>query len=171
MAVKVGPDGELGALSVPDDDGSGPLAALWAQFSVSLSGIQDELIKARHHRERALNAVRPIKVTLPAITAAAGTLNLPDICGPRGGYAWDLHIVTLNSALTAGTVAMFSGGGGMQEFVFSSPANQLLQYGKGQMVLMPNDWLTFQATGLTGSAQFCLRATQIDLGLLADYLI
>lgn len=170
MAVKVEPEqvGLPGLDSIGGGDDGQPGAQVWAQFAASLSGIQAELAAQRDHRERVQRALQPIKVTLPAITTPAGAINLPDICGPRDGYVWDLHIVTLNSAMTGGTVAMFSGGGGVQEFVFSQAG--LLEYGKGHLILKAKDWLTFQAAGLVGSAQFCLRATQIEAALLPDYL-
>jgi len=160
--LKVDPD-------VPDDTPDGPGAAVWASFAASLDTVTAELAAARDHRERMIRAIRPFKVTLPAITTAAGLLDLPDIMGPRDGYVWDVHVITLNTAMTGGTVIMSSGGGGTQEFVFSQAG--LLQYGKGQMMLMPRDRLTFQAAGLTGSAQFCLRGTQMEVGLIAEYLL
>jgi hypothetical protein len=167
MALKIPPETVAGQLD--RDDAASPGAEIWAQFAASLGGVRAELAAQREYQERMLRALHPIKVTLPPITTAAGSLNLPDLCGPRDGYAWDVRVITVNQAMTGGTVTMFSGGGGTQEMVFTATTG-ILQYGKGGLVLMPRDWLTFQAAGLTGSAQFCLRGVQVEVALIADYL-
>jgi hypothetical protein len=146
---------------------SGPSLDMWADLSVSIRGLAAELTAQRDRADRKIKAIHPFKVTLPSIITNT-TLDLPDVMGPHDGYAWDVHLVTLNSAFTGGTVILFSGAGGTQEFVFSQAG--MLQYGKGQLVLMPHDRLTLVTAGLAGSAQVTLRGIEIETWLLADYL-
>jgi hypothetical protein len=145
-----------------------PGVDVWAKLSLSLTGIHQEMAAAREQRSRAIRAIHPIKIQVPTLPGANGTLDFPDLLGPHGGYVWDIHRVVA-SGFTAGTVTMFSGGGGNQEFQFTAAG--LLTYGKLQLTLFRGDRLTFVAAGITGSVILLVGGLQVEEALFADYAI
>lgn len=172
------PDLTLDEVRSPGQD-DGALLDLMAKVHLTLGSIESELKAQRDHRERLIRAIHPFKsgpFPVP-VTAGAGGLIRGDDLGPHGGYAWDIHQV-IASGFTAGTVTMYSGnppliaiqaGAGSVEFSFSAAGQ--LTYGKGQLLLMPGDALAFWASGITGTPQILIHGTEMEVGLVAEYLI
>lgn len=156
-----------------EDQGS--LLDIMAKVHVSLGRIETALAS----RQRALATIHPISIgQIPmSISAGSGGLDQPDIFGPHTGYTWDVHTV-IASGFSAGSVTMYTGGTplavaaggqGNVEFVFSQAGQ--LTYGKGQLLMMAGDRLTFEGTGVTGQVNIKVRAVEMEVWALPEYLI
>jgi len=161
------------------DDTAGSILDVCAKIHLSLSDAVTEARTWRQNRERLIRSIHPVSVGQFPVTLSggAGGLDLPDLLGPHGGYVWDVHAVIV-SGFTAGSVAMFTGGTplsaaqagqGNLEFNFSSAGQ--LTYGKLQLPLMPNDRLTFWATGITGAVNVKVRAVEMEVAAFPEYAI
>jgi hypothetical protein len=156
--------------TIAGHDQAAPEAELdvMAKLAVSIDANTREMAAARSARDqsRQWQVIHPIKIQLPAATAN-GTINYPDQSGPNPGYVWDIHKVIVGSGMTAGSVAMYSQGGAFQEYVFSSAG--LLTYGKNQLPLWGNDWLTFVVTNLTGTVNVFLGGLEMEAWYYPEY--
>jgi hypothetical protein len=156
------------AVSGHDSDSGGAALDVMAKLAVSVDANTRELAAARSARDqsRQWQVIHPFKVQLPSL-AANGTVNYPDQAGPQSGFVWDVHKVIVGPAMTAGSISMFSQGGGFQEYVFTSAG--LLTYGKNQLPLWGNDWLIFVVTGLTGTVNIYLGGLEMEAWYYPEY--
>ena len=104
---------------------------------------------------------------LIAISSSAGTLPMPDAGGPNTGYYFSVRRMSAEG-FSAGTVTVYkngvtqaSGGAvvGNPEIVavFNPPTAGLIAaqfFGRGDLLLNPNDFLTFAASGITVTAAY-----------------
>jgi hypothetical protein len=152
---------------------------LLAKIHLSIGSVREQLADQYERRQRLIRSIHPVTVGQFPVTlsAGAGGLDLPDLLGPHGGYVWDVHMV-IASGFTAGSVAMFTGGTNLSaaaagqgnlEFNFTSAGQ--LPYGKLQLLLMPNDRLTFWATGITGQVNIKVRAVEMEIAAFPEYAI
>lgn len=163
-------------LSQPAPPGPGIGLEAGVSLSVILGGIHAELERRRRYEMALADAVHPVDMpaALMVLTGGAGTLaGMPGYFGPTEGYAWDLKNVVADG-FTGGTVNVYKGSAGQ-----AVPANQRFTFTQagvwtptGQTaLLLPGQWLTFQAAGITGNVTLSGDGIQVKLGFLAAYLL
>lgn len=102
------------------------------------------------------------------LTSGAGTLDQPDMYGPKDPYWWDLRDLAV-WGFTAGTVTVYlnsTTGGFIAQT--STPGDFTWS---AQKLLAPRDRLIFVAAGVTGSVQFGGQAIEIETAWLPEYLM
>ena len=124
----------------------------------------------------------PIVLPIMTITAGSGTLGATDQSGPNTGFYWSVRRVQVQG-FTAGSVlayrnAQIIGGAlvGTPEVVAPFPQAGVFTFGRGELLLNPNDWLAFTATGITvqsGYAGVLIQGTadSFPAWLLPEYLM
>jgi len=145
-------------------DGLG--AGVAATLEVSLGRVVAALDRQerRHARLNQLLHLEPIVASL----AASGTIDQPDMYGPRDGYWWDLRSVVA-SGWSAGTVTMYvNDKNSAVQAQWSVPGENDWS---GQKWLAPRDRLIFVAAGITGSVQIQGWAIAVSQQVLAEYLL
>lgn len=167
------------AADVEDSGDGGGLLDVCASIRLAIGDAVTEARSRYENRQRLIRSIHPVSNgQYQAVTFGSGLgLDLPDLLGPHSGYVWDVHAV-IASGFTAGSVAMFTGatplsaaaaGQGNLEFNFTSAGQ--LTYGKLQLPLMPNDRLTFYATGITGVVNIKVRAVEMEIAAFPEYAI
>lgn len=102
------------------------------------------------------------------ITAGAGTLDQPDMYGPKDPYWWDLRDISL-WGWSAGTVTLYKNStSGTILAQATVPGNFTWSKNK---ILGPRDRLLFGATGITGSVQFEGQAIEVETSWLPEYIM
>lgn len=98
---------------------------------------------------------------------ANGTLDQPDMYGPKEGYWWDLRRLTV-SGFTAGTVDVYRNTvNGVVLYSFSAAGEKTWSK---QQFLGPRDRLIFVVSGLTGSVQIDGQAMEVSAQYMPVYL-
>lgn len=102
----------------------------------------------------------PIVVPPLPIAAGNGALQIMDPSGPNTGYYWSVRRVQVQG-FTAGSVLSYRNptlvGGtlvGTPEVVAPFPQQGVFTFGRGELLLNPNDWVGWTATGITLSAAY-----------------
>lgn len=167
--ISYNPDGDV--IEVPD---GGPLLDVWAKIGVRLESLSAAVEEQNSRHERLARAVHQVPIATQGL-AASGTIDQPQVWGPRGGFWWDCHRLTA-AGFSAGTVAVYKNAvaDGNQVAAFSSAG--IITNGKAQLLLGPGDRLIAVGTGITlnaGTAQWVLGgdALQVESWALFDYLI
>lgn len=153
--------------------GSGLTLEAAASLSASLDGTTEELRRGRKFRADLLQNIRYIgMIPLPQLTGSgtANAVDVPNLMGPRTGWAWDVHRFTCVT-FTGGTVSFYLDGvaDGNQVMVFTTAGVSLL--GKAQVLVEPGHRLIAAAVNLTGNATMSLGVTEIAQSYLGDYLL
>jgi hypothetical protein len=119
---------------------------------------------------------------LITITTGAGALGSFDGNGPGSGYFWSVRRLSLQG-FSAGTVTLYknatvNGGAivGTPEVLPSFPQSGVFTFGRGEVLLNPNDWLGFAAAGITvtsayAGVQINGTADCFPVELLPEYLM
>jgi hypothetical protein len=142
-----------------------------ASLQASLDSI-DERLRVQNARQNALaQAIRVIShIPIGQISSTNGTLNQPELAGPKSGWAWEVRRVTVNT-FTAGTVQCYIQGNAPQNLVLPFAQSGVNYPGSGNLILQNGDWLVFAATTITGNADISLGVIEIDQRWLAAYLL
>jgi len=151
-------------------DGGPELTGLLAELAVTLGSLK-----------QAVNGDRPRKPVIPweachpvpilgtvQLTAGAGTLDQPDMYGPKDPYWWDLRSLGV-WGFTAGTVTVFLNSANGQQLAAASTPGEFDW--SAQRILGPRDRLIFVAAGITGTAQLGGQAIEVETSWLAEYLL
>jgi hypothetical protein len=116
-------------------------------------------LSAVSRKERLYRELYQTPVVLPQIpvTAGAGVLQPTDSSGPMTGQYWSIRRLVA-SGYSAGSVAVYrnaviTGTGAAAaaagEILFTFPQAGAYTFGRGEMLLSPDDFLVFVATGIT----------------------
>jgi hypothetical protein len=126
----------------------------------------------------------PVSIPLLVPNTGVAVVVANDQMGPLTGYTWSLRRV-MATGYTAGTVAIYrnaaqigygAAGQLVGELLFTFPQAGTYTFGRGEMLLSPDDSLSLLATGVTLSAgvtgiQVTGAADQFETWLLPDYLM
>jgi hypothetical protein len=154
--MPVAEPGETGGLN-------GLLAALHIQIGHLANRLPDpqrELL----NESQALYGIRIDPIPIP-LSGGAGTLDIPQMLGPKLGQGWDVHTISV-TGFTAGQVQGWVNAAGIGAARYSQVAgagvSQIQFYGKGQLWLRGNsERLVFTATGITGQPVVSVDATRV----------
>lgn len=142
------------------------------QIQASLETASERL-RVQNERYNALaQAIRVIPhIPVGQITSTNGSLNQPELTGPRSGFAWEVRRVTV-STFTAGSVQTFiDSKDGPQNAVLPFAQAGVNYPGSGNLILENGHWLVFAATTITGNADISLGVIEIDQRWLGAYLL
>ncbi len=160
-------------MTAESDFASGLGADLVAGLHLTLGRIADTLdgMARREAAERDMwQGVHPVPV-LPGqipLSAGAGTLASPNLAGPNLGYWWDLRRLTA-WGFTAGTVTVFLNNAAGEQLASTTVAGQFTW--SGQILLAPDDYMVFVASGITGSVNIAGQAIEVADRWLPRYLL
>jgi hypothetical protein len=158
--------------AVPATAEPGATLDVLAGLSLSLGKVADQLAKQANRQEQFIQALHLIEVPVPQITAASGTVDQPELLGPKTGKVWDVKRITA-ATFTAGTVSLYSGGVQTDQqlmYVFSQSGT--LWFGSNQLMLQAGQRLMFAASStLVGNVTLKIAAVELDAALLPDYLL
>lgn len=154
---------------------------LGAELTASLGKIASTVEYWSKRRQALFESVHQIPITPGQITltAGAGVLQQDSLLGPSTGKCWSIRRLAA-IGFTQGTVTVFRnatvGGGGSGtavtgETIIPFASAGVFTFGRSEMLLMPNDFLVIQATGITGSVTINGVADQFDQWLLPDYIL
>ena len=143
---------------------------LGAQLVASIEGMAARLDREERQRQRMAQAIRQVPITPPQITlnAGAGTLDLPASLRVPTGYYWGVRRLTL-SGFSAGTAVVYLNGAGGEPVAPFAQAGTFT-FGKGQLLMHPDDRLVVVATGITGVVQVNGAADLFEQWYLPYYL-
>lgn len=102
------------------------------------------------------------------LAAGAGTLDQPDMYGPKDPYWWDLRRLTL-WGWTAGTVTVYLNNPNGTPLATATTPGEFTW--SAQHLLTPRDRMVFSATGITGTVEIDGQAIEIETPWLSDYLV
>lgn len=153
---------------------AGPLLDVWAKVGFHLESLTAAVAEQNRRRERLALAIHQVPIATQGL-AASGTIDAPQLWGPRAGFWWDCHRLTA-AGFSAGTVAVYKNGvaDGNQVAAFQSAG--VVTNGKAQCLIGPGDRLIAVGTGITlntGTSQWVLGgdAIQIESWAIFDYLV
>jgi hypothetical protein len=145
--------------------------ALMAELAVRLDTISERLRIQNERQNQLAQAIRVIShIPVGQITTTNGSLNQPELSGPRRGYAWEVRRVTVNT-FTAGTVQCYVDANAPQNLVLPFASSGVNYPGSSNIVLENGHWLVFGATTITGNADISLGVIEIEQRWLAAYLL
>lgn len=138
-----------------------------AQLAVQLGAVADGLKREQEWRRRCSGALQRVTFATPQVTGN-GTVDLKDTMGAKTGYIWDVKRLTVNG-FTAGSVTAYKNSA-LGEPVAPYPAPAVFTYGKGQLLLGPDERLIFSGAGITGTWQAWGEAVCFEAWYLPWYL-
>lgn len=117
----------------------------------------------------------PITPGQIALTAGAGILQSVEQLQPKTGLCWSIRRLVA-VGFTAGTVTAYldpvvSGTVITGESLVPWTQAGVFTFGRGELLLMPGDFIAFAASGISGSVTIYGRADQFETWLLPDYLM
>jgi hypothetical protein len=124
------------------------------ELGLSLGRIASSLERQERTAHRLMQALHqvPVGPSQIPIAAGAGTLVQDPAMGPNTGYYWSVRRLAV-WGFTAGVVNVYLNAIG-GELLPPFPAAGVSTFGRGELLLNPNDNLTFQATGITLASGF-----------------
>lgn len=144
----------------------GAQAAVGGSLEVVLGRVARHLDRqAREHDEmiQLLNVV-----PIAGILTATGTLDNPDMLGPKDGYWWDLRRLTL-SGFSAGTVALYRNSANGAQLANWTQTGEWTW--SAAQWLRPRDRMIFVATGITGAVIVDGDAVEVSTRMLPQYVL
>lgn len=119
--------------------------------------IRDVLDKRDAARRRSAIGFKVMDFPLMSGTISAGAITLggdqPDqiVCGPTQGFAWAVHRISVLGLATNDTLQLYKGS---NRFVCTIAATVgAVFFGKGQLSLMPGDFLRLVGSSLSATGQ------------------
>jgi hypothetical protein len=149
---------------------------LGAGLNLSLGRLATALEMQQQKAQRLGQALHQVTIGpgLIPIAASAGTLAQDPMFGPNTGFFWSVRRLTA-WGFSAGTVQVFMNSTNGELLPSFAQAGSLT-FGRGELLLQPNDNLYFVASGITLAAGFA--GVQIqgvadngELWILPDYLL
>lgn len=143
-----------------------------ATISASLDTVAERLRVQNDRQNQLAQAIRVIAhIPIGQITTTNGSLNQPELAGPRSGYAWEVRRVTANT-FSAGTVQCYVDSNlAPQNLVLPFSQSGVNYPGGGNLILNRGHWLVFGATAITGNADISIGVIEIEERWLAAYLL
>lgn len=128
-------------------------------------------LRADLRKNAALSTViRQVPLTAPQMTLAggAGVIDYPDTLKAKTGYYWSIRRLTL-TGFTAGSASVkLNDQNG--ELLVPYPVAAANTFGRGEILLHPDDRLVITATGITGFVQLNGAADCFESWYLPEYL-
>lgn len=109
----------------------------------------------------------PILGAIP-LSSGAGTLDQPDMYGPKDPYWWDLRDLVAYG-FTAGTITVYLNSSAGQPLAVATVVGEFTW--SANHLLAPRDRLVFVASGITGNALVGGQAVEIETLWLPEYLM
>jgi hypothetical protein len=160
-------------------DGQPPAGSglqILAGISASLGSIATAMARQEAKEQKMAQAVRQVTIGPGSIliTAGAGTLVQDPGFGPNTGYAQSVRRLTI-WGFSAGTVAVYLNNLYGEPLPFFTSAGTYT-FGRGDLLLQPQDNLVFSASGITlatgqGAVSVTGTVDNVELWALADYLL
>jgi hypothetical protein len=150
-------------------------AGLEIQAQVSLTAAVGDLVtelRASRGRHRDPVPLQQVPLACPQFAGGgSGGLDYPDNLKAKTGYYWAVRRLAL-TGWSAGSVIVYVNGtvAAPGEPVALCPVPAVLTYGRGELLLNPDDRLIVVATGITGVVQLNGRADCFPVRLLASYM-
>ena len=139
------------------------------RLSASMDGMAAALNRESAWRERQARAITRVyfagSITL---SGGAGTDDQPDKLQAKTGYIWGIRRLTAQG-YTVGTVTAYRNSS-VGEPLIPFPSAAVNTFGKGQILLMPNDRIVWVATTITGTVSYYGEADCIEQWYLPYYL-
>ncbi len=153
------------AVSEPDDSGFG---GILADLTLAVGSLRESMSRGARPRIP-WEACRPVPLLgRIALSGGAGTLDQPDLYGPKDPYWWDLRTVAV-WGFTAGTITLYLNDTNGQQLGQTTVPGEFTW--SAQKILGPRDRLLFGATGVTGSVNITGQAIEVAAGWLPEYLM
>jgi hypothetical protein len=157
----------------PSLEEQGPLLDVWAKIAVSLETVGVELAEQRRRQDQLWQAVHEVPIQTQFI-AGNGTIDVPQVLGPSGGYWWDVTRLTA-AGFSAGTVTVYKNAVADGNQLPSFPQAGVVTFGR-RMLLAPKARLVFVTAGITLNAgvpgvSVGGDAIQVASWALPDYLL
>lgn len=138
-----------------------------AGLTASIEGLAAQMENDRAERQCIAQAIHPFKV--PGIPVpSSGTLDQPNLLGPRTGQYWDIHRISCTGFSAGSVTAYLNSAFGDEVETFAAAG--IIKYGKAQQMLTAGDRLVFVATGITGSVVVSFGGTEIAAPYIGYYL-
>ena len=148
-------------------DGGPELTGLLAELAVTLGSLKQAVNGDRPRRPVIpWEACHPVPIV--ADFSANGTIDQPDMYGPKDPYWWDLRSLGV-WGFTAGTVTVFLNSTSGQQIASATVPGEFDW--SAQRLLGPRDRLIFVVSGLTGVAHFAGQAIEVETSWLPEYLL
>lgn len=154
-------------MTTPTDPG----LQIGIELKASIDTLAGEVRKQREDQNRLNQAIAPLPpVTVPQITGASGTLDYPDLMGPKTGWAWDIRWISAQT-FTAGTVKVYVDNAvdGNLRATFTTAG--VTYPGLGPLFLTAGHRLVVAGSGLTGNVTFSFGGFQIAAPYVGAYLL
>lgn len=153
------------------ETGAGFDIQVLAGLSANVGSLASQIWAERDDKQRLAQAIHHFTVPpqAVAITSNAGTLDQPNLLGPRTGKFWDIRRIAA-TGFTAGTVTVYMGPVGAEIVAYFS-AQGVTTLGKATVLLGGNDRLVFSAATITGTVTVSIAGTEIDADRIGDYLV
>lgn len=140
-----------------------------ARLCASLDGVAAAMDRQDAWRRKIAQAVTRVyfagSITL---SGGAGTDDQPDKLQAKTGYIWGIRRLTAQG-YTVGTVTAYRNST-VGEPLIPFPAAAVNTFGKGQILLLPNDRIVWGATTITGTVSYYGEADCIEQWYLPYYL-
>jgi hypothetical protein len=145
-----------------------PELEITAQLCASLDSLTGQLEREEKRRQQMTQAVRQVPLVGPSITTSSGIIDSPDLLKVKTGYYWSVRRLTL-SGFTAGTCVVYRNSVNGEPMVPVQAAG-VFTFGRGEMLLSPDDRIVVAATGITGYVQLNGAADCFEQWYLPYYI-
>lgn len=145
-----------------------PELELTAQLCASIDGLTAQMRREEEFRQRSSQVLRQVPITAPQITSGSGTIDSPDLLKVKTGYYWSVRRLTF-SGFTAGTCVVYRNNV-LGEPLVPVQAAGVFTFGRGEMLLSPDDRLVVMATAITGVVQLNGAADCFEMWYLPYYI-
>jgi hypothetical protein len=155
-------------------DGGGLHIDLLARLSAAMERANDLAQRAEDRAQRRMESVHQVPVVAPIVlTAGAGTWRDSNTLGPKTGWCWGIRRLAVQN-WSAGNIGLYRNDpNGEQLYYWSGPGSAT--FGRGEILLQPQDSLVWVAAGVTGNVGTTLMvygaADEFEQRYLPEYLI
>ena len=172
------------------EGGPGAHLSITAAISAGFDSLRTMMHTEQAERRRKFLDVWPMQLqpqsfTLPGSGAVNLTIDLPEIMGPRDGYAWDIRWLRFGTSATSGSFAgatiqahrdqTASATAYDQNEILEATSNSTYNFSSGSVVLLPGSRIVYQAvaTSMTSANNVMCYGSyiQVPLDLLGEYLL
>ena len=168
-------------MTATQDEAGGLSLSFLADFKATLGKLEhaaDQYEKWSARRNALFQSMHQVPITPGQITLSggAGILQSTELLGPKQGKCWSIRRLTA-VGFSAGTVTAYITPAAattttlVGETLVPWASAGTFTFGRGEMLLMPGDFMAFAAATITGTVTIYGRADQLDLWLLPDYLL
>src|SRR5208337_1293443 len=151
-----------------ETDGQGPGLELQAGLSLAIGNVEKMMDAQEAYRRKCALAIQQVPIVCPPIITANGVADYPDTMKAKTGYYWSVRRLTLTgwSAGACTVYKNFNGGEPLAPF----PVPAVYTFGRGEMLLNPDDRLVVVAAGITGQVNIWAVADCFEAWYLTEYI-